>query len=279
MPDSIPGDDTPDFDWNWSDDDTGWVPPGIDPSKPSTARMYDYALGGKDNFAVDREALDHITTVYPVRPVALANRGFLLRAVKVIAESGVRQFLDLGSGIPTSPSVHEVVRAVQPDATVVYVDNDPIVIAHTRARRSVMPGVITLEGDVRDPEEILNAPALRRAVDFSQPVALLFAAVLHFVRPERAPEIVARFRSELAPGSFVVMSLMSTEGMTEEDLKLGDAAYERASSPLYLRTRAQIERLFEGLEILEPGVVNTPKWRADEEEPFGRVLAGVGRVV
>jgi hypothetical protein len=169
--------------------------------------MYDYALGGKDNFEVDRTAVHAVGEIIPeFRDVALANRGFLIRAVETMARQGIEQFIDIGTGIPTSPNVHEIAQQLHPDARVVYVDNDPIVMAHNRALRARRPGVMTLQCDLRSPELIMQNPGVRKHLDFDRPIGLLFVAVLHFVRRDLAVEVVNQYRRSLPAGSYLVIS-------------------------------------------------------------------------
>jgi SAM-dependent methyltransferase len=268
----------PDFDWSWTaDDDADWIPPTIDMSTPSPARMYDYALGGKDNFSVDRDAVDRVAGHFPeFRAVAQANRGFLVRAVHAMAEAGVRQFLDLGTGIPTAPSVHEVASRVLPDCRVVYVDNDPIVMAHTRARQASRPGVGTLMEDLRDPKAVLEHPLVREQLDFDQPVGLILCAVLHFVRRDAAPGILARYGRALAPGSHLAIATACTDGMTAGGIGRIEEVYERSSAPIVFRSRAEVAQLFEGFDLVRPGLTDVTRWRA-RATPLGiRVMAGVG---
>jgi O-methyltransferase involved in polyketide biosynthesis len=189
------------------------VPEGVDVTRPSIARIYDYLLFGKDNFAVDRAAAEKLMeSRLDPRRLALANRGFLGRAVRFLARHGVSQFLDLGSGLPTSPSVHEVARDVAPATRVVYVDHDPIVVAHNDALLATRDGVITIRADVRDPDAVLGHDALAACIDFGQPVAVLLLGVLHFIScDEDAPGIIARFRERLAPGSYLAVSIGTSD--------------------------------------------------------------------
>lgn len=209
-----PRDGEPEVDWAWTNDESSWIPPEIDTEKPSPARMYDYALGGKDNFEVDRQAVGAIGELVPgFREVALANRGFLVRVVEALTALGVDQFIDLGTGIPTTPNVHEVAQRARPDARVVYVDNDPIVMAHNRALRSRRPGVLTLQCDLRQPASILDNPEVRAHLDFNRPIGLLLVAVLHFVRRDLAVEVVNTYRRALPAGSYLAISTASADGM------------------------------------------------------------------
>ena len=241
------------------------VPEGVDASRPSIARIYDYLLYGKDNFAADRTAAEKLmeSRLEP-RRLALANRGFLLRSVRFLAEQGIAQYLDLGSGLPTSPNVHEVAREIVPGARVVYVDHDPIVVAHNDALLATRDGVITIRGDVRQPEAILAHRALASCIDFEQPVAVLLLSVLHFISQEEdAPGIIARFRERMAPGSYLAISIGTSDGADPEMLAEATQTYARARMPFTLRSRAQIMDLFDGFELVEPGVVSLPEWRPD----------------
>ncbi|MCO5992271.1 SAM-dependent methyltransferase [Actinoallomurus rhizosphaericola] len=259
-----------------ADDDR--VSTAIDVTVPSSARMYDYALGGKDNYAVDRETADRIFAAFPaLRELVVANRGFLQRAVRFVAEQGVRQFVDLGAGIPTSPNVHEIAREVHPDARVVYVDHDPIVAAHSRALRADGDAVTVIEADIRRPDDVLAALEDKKVIDFDEPVGILFIDVLHFITDEEDPAgIVARFRDRFAPGSHLVLSIACRDGVDPESTAKVTAAYQNATTPLIPRTREQIEPLFAGFELVPPGLVSMACWRADGPEIPGG-LAGVAR--
>lgn len=203
------------------------VPEGVDVTRPSIARIYDYLLFGKDNFAADRAAAEKLMqSRLDPRRLALANRAFLRRAVRFAAQQGISQFLDMGSGLPTSPSVHEVARDVTPGARVVYVDHDPIVVAHNDALLATRDGVITVRADVRDPEAVLGHPALTGCIDFGLPVAVLLLSVLHFIGPdEDAPGIVARFRERMAPGSYLLVSIGTSDGADPEMLAEATTTY------------------------------------------------------
>jgi len=241
------------------------VPEGVDVTRPSIARIYDYLLFGKDNFAADRAAADELMqSRLDPRRLALANRGFLRRAVRFFTGQGVSQFLDLGSGLPTSPNVHEVARDVIPDARVVYVDHDPIVVAHNDALLATRDGVITVREDVRDPDALLGNGALGRCIDFSRPVAVLLLGVLHFIScDEDAPGIIASFRERMAPGSYLAISLGTSDGADPEMLANATETYAGARMPFTLRSRAQIMDLFKGFDLVEPGLVSLPDWRPD----------------
>ena len=271
------GDGEQDYDWGWSKERTDWVVPEIDTTKPSSARIYDYALGGKDNFAADREAYAVMVESFPDYPnLARANRGFLVRAVEFMAEAGVEQFIDLGTGIPTAPNVHEIAQRIRPEAKVVYVDNDPIVMAHNRARRAAWPGVITVQRDIREPDTILGDAAVKKFIDFDRPIGLLMVAVLHFVGKNLTVPIMSRFRTAMAPGSYLAASVATSEGLDMSALGDADDVTQRASLPFTLRTRAQIEQIFDGFELVEQGVVDVSQWRNDGEPLSISNLAGVG---
>jgi hypothetical protein len=261
------------------------VPDGIDVTVPSVARMYDYLLGGKDNFAADREAAAKLVSLVPdAQKVARDNRDFMVRAVRVLAEAGVSQFIDLGTGIPTSPNVHEIARKVTPGARVIYVDHDPVVLAHSRALLATDDGVIAVKADFRDSAEVLADPGVIRLIDFSQPVAVLLLSVLHFIGDDEDPGgIVAGFRERLGPGSYLVISAITSEHMREKIAEGARDLYRAARTPAVARSREQIQEYFTGFEMQPPGLVNTADWRPDPDtdtRPAGvRMLAGVGKKV
>ncbi|MEU3959599.1 SAM-dependent methyltransferase [Streptomyces buecherae] len=237
--------------------------PGIDTSRPHPARMYDYYLGGKDNYEIDREAAERVIAMAPeARPSARANRQFLLRAVQHAVRQGVRQIIDIGTGIPTSPNTHEAARQIAPDVRVAYVDNDPIVATHAEARLTNTPGVGFLLADARQPRHILDHSTVRKLIDFDQPVAVLLLAVLHFVKDEEDPAgIVAALRDALPAGSFLVLS----HGTGDFHRAGADASevYRAATASLHLRDRPAVEALFAGFDLLEPGVVQASRWRPE----------------
>jgi hypothetical protein len=244
------------------------APAGIDVSTPLGARVYDYILGGKDNFAVDRLAGEAILAAAPdSRLLARGQRAFLVRVVRTMAQAGIRQFIDLGTGIPTSPSVHEAARSVDPAARVVYVDYDPMVVVHNRALLATDPGVATVQADIRQPEKILADPDLRDLIDFDQPVGVLMLAVIHNISDRDDPAgIVGRFHEEMAPGSHIAISQFSPDGDPQATAQL-EAVYRDTPWPLTLRDQDQIERLFTGFELLPPGVVEVQLWRPDAGDP------------
>jgi hypothetical protein len=243
------------------------VPQGIDTSVAHPARMYDYYLGGKDHFAADRAAADKILAVAPeTRLLVREGRRFLRRAVRFAAEQGMTQFLDIGTGLPTEGSVHEVAQAVRPDARVAYVDNDPIVLAHARALMSGDPrGRITYtHADAREPDKVIGAAEVREVIDFDQPVAVVLAMLLHFIRDEEDPAgIVARLREAMAPGSLLIVSHVTYR--SEELKHLAEEVYERTSSPVVPRTAEEIAALLTGFDLVDPGLVRIPLWRPDPD--------------
>ena len=259
-----------------------WAPPGVDVTVASPARVYDYFLGGKDNFAVDRRVGDEVIARIPeARPALRANRRFLQRAVRYMAEQGIDQFIDLGTGIPTAGPVHEIARRVHPRARVVYVDNDPIVFAHNQALLRT-DDVIAIKHDIREPDSILDDPRLRDLIDLDRPVGVLFVAVLHFITDAEDPYgIVARFREAMARGSHLAVSHDTSEGRDPAVVAAVEEVYE-ATAPIIFRGRAAIGRFFDGFELVEPGLVHPPEWRPDspsEVETAGRewLYAGVAR--
>ena len=260
------------------------VPEGVDSSIPSVARIYDFLLGGKDNYAVDRAAAQKFIELIPEAPrIARANRDFLVRSVRFLAQAGVGQFIDLGAGIPTSPNVHEVARQVRPDARVVYVDHDPVVLAHDRALLATDDQVAVVQADLREPAAVLGDPGLTGLIDFGQPVAVLLLSVLHFVSDEEGPaQIVAGYRDRLPSGGYLVMSVGSSENIQDEETgqRLSDL-YRTAGTPIVGRPTEQVRGWFDGCELVEPGLVPLAQWRPDtlaEARPTRIfILAGVGR--
>jgi hypothetical protein len=246
--------------------------PEIDTSRPHPARMYDYYLGGKNHFAADREAADKwLANVPSGRVGPRENRAFLSRAVRYLAaEAGIRQFLDIGTGLPTTNNVHEVAQAVAPSSRVVYVDNDPMVLAHARALLTSAPEGRTayIHGDLRNPAEILSSPVTREVLDFSQPIALLIVATLHFIPDEDKPaDIIATLLDALPSGSYLVASHVSME---HNPVMIGNAvrAYREAGLPAQARNSDEFARLaFAGLELVPPGVVIASEWRPEGAGP------------
>jgi hypothetical protein len=257
--------------------DQGFPAERIDTSRPHPARMYDYYLGGKDNYEVDREAAQRVVDVLPdIIPAARANREFLHRAVRFLAESGIRQFVDIGTGIPTSPNTHQVAQAVDPGARVAYVDNDPIVATHAGARLTGAGNTGFFLGDLRDPQSVLDHPTLGKLIDLGEPVGLLLVAVLHFVKDEEDPAgIVAALRQALPEGSYLVLSHATADfhaGSLPEVFKV----YDKATATLNTRPHAAVEALFAGFELLEPGLVQVPSWRPDGDPPTADEIRRIG---
>ncbi|MGY0071376.1 SAM-dependent methyltransferase [Streptomyces sp. QTS137] len=263
-----------------------WAPRSIDITVPSVSRMYDYYLGGSHNFEVDREAARRAMEFMPGLPkVMQANRGFLRRAVRFAAGEGVTQFLDIGSGIPTFGNVHEVAQAAAPGARVVYVDHDPVAVAHSQAVLEGNGNAAVVAADLRKPQEILGSYEVGRLIDPNRPVALLLVAVLHFVDDAEDPyAAVAQLRDALAPGSMLMLTHASYEGIPLSPERAGGAVdvYKDIRNPLIMRSRDEIARFFEGYDMVEPGLVPMPKWRPDtapeDEDPYAfSAYAGVGR--
>jgi hypothetical protein len=240
----------------------------IDTSVPHSARVYDYWLGGKDNFEVDRQVANATSAASPGVPQgARDNRAFLGRAVRFIAEQGVRQFLDIGTGIPTQGNVHEVAQSVTPDARVVYVDNDPIVMTHARAllRGSPEGETVYIEADLRDPGSILRHPDVRATIDFTQPIGLVIVGTLMFIKDSDDPiSLVKRFTDPLPGGSYLAISHVTAD-FNPGPVNASARAYNTGPTPFTPRTGAQIARFFEGFDLVEPGLVKIFDWRPDEE--------------
>jgi hypothetical protein len=244
----------------------------IDTSVPNVARVYDYWLGGKDNFAADREAAERSAKAVPQLPwLARENRKFLGRAVRFCARAGITQFLDIGSGLPTMENVHEVAGQAAEDPRVVYVDNDPVVISHARALLST-PRTAAARGDLTQPAEILDAPEVRHLVDFDQPVALLVVAILHFIPDEAGPAAaMVRLRDAMAPGSYLVISHVEmspdhgvgVQPRSQTARDLGEAQKGTPWAPV--RTREEIAAFFGDLTLVEPGLVDVWDWRPDSD--------------
>jgi hypothetical protein len=251
--------------------DAEWVPKGIDPTRAHPARRYNYWLGGKDNFAVDRESADIVASAFPtVALSARENRKFLQRVVPFLArESGISQFLDIGTGLPSAGNVHEIAQSIDPSARIVYVDNDPIVLVHARALLTSSPEGRTayVDADLRRPEEILADPELRRTLDFSRPVALMLVASMHFILDEDDPYGIVRTLLEpLAPGSHLVMTHATNDYLTPEQQAASVETNRRSGVPFQLRSTEEFTRFFEGLEVLPPGIGSVVNWRPVEPE-------------
>ena len=261
-----------------------WAPEDVDVDRPSAARVYDYFLGGAHNFAVDRQLADAIAGMTPnIGDTMRANRAFLRRVVRFLTDQGIGQFLDVGSGIPTVGNVHEVAQQSDPQARVVYVDNDPVAVSHSRAILAGDPRSAVVQADARDTDRILGDPQTRRLLDLDRPVAVLVLGVLHFVPDADDPAgVVARLRDAVAPGSHVALVNVTYEDQPPEVIEAQKLS-GRTGTPIFLRSRAELLAQFDGLSLVEPGLVHLPLWRPDspldvDEHPerFG-ALAGVGR--
>lgn len=262
----------------------------INTSVPNPARIYDYLLGGKDNYPADREVAEQLIAIAPVtRDVVWDNRAFLRRVVRFLTEeAGIRQFIDLGSGLPTHGNVHEVAQAIEPDARVVYVDNDAMVVTHSRALLA-NDKTLAIQADLREPDAILGHPELRELIDFDQPIALLLVAILHFIPDDQDPlGIVGRFRDALPTGSYLAISHSTRDVPVRPDMSAAEMAemgarverlYQLTTASLVTRTRSQVERFFDGFDLLDPGLVEIQLWRPDDQGSMlpGGFYGGVGR--
>ncbi|MEU6100609.1 SAM-dependent methyltransferase [Streptomyces flaveolus] len=263
-----------------------WAPRSIDISVPSVSRIYDFYLGGSHNFEVDREAARRAMEFLPGLPkIMQANRAFMRRAVRFAAQEGIDQFLDIGSGIPTHGNVHEVARAARPGARVVYVDHDPVAVAHSQAVLEGAEDADVVAADLLKPQDILTSPQVEGLIDLNRPVALLLVAILHFVEDTDDPcAAVAELSDALAPGSLLVLTHASYEGIPLPAERAGGAVdvYKDIRNPLIMRSRDEIARFFEGYDMVEPGLVPMPRWRPEtapeDEDPYAfSGFAGVGR--
>ena len=248
-------------------------------SRPNIGRVYDYWLGGKDNLRVDREIGARVAQAQPlVVAGARANRAFVRRAVEFLAASGIDQFIDLGCGLPTAENVHEIAGRVTPGARVVYVDNDPVVLVHARALLADTGRTIVVEGDVRDPEAVLAVPELRAHLDLARPVAVVMAAILHFVTEDPA-RIVAAFRDVMVAGSALVVSHVVDDGDSSVDVatRKGAEIYCETTAPFIVRTRDQVAGWFDGFDLVPPGLVVADAWRrTGNGRTTAPIVAGVG---
>ncbi|HEX6498283.1 MAG TPA: SAM-dependent methyltransferase [Micromonosporaceae bacterium] len=242
---------------------------GVDIDRPSASRVYDYLLGGSHNFAVDRAVAEQALSHMPqVATIARENRAFLRRAVRFLVAQGMRQFLDIGSGITTVGTVHEVAQADAPDTRVCYVDVDPIAVAHSQAILADNPQALIIDGDLREPGEILANPELRGLLDLSRPVGVLLVAVLHFIADaDRPADLVRQVTAPLASGSYVVVTHASwPTGDIPDDVAAAQSSYRRTGTPLVLRSRDEILGMLGDLEVVEPGIVPLAAWRPEGGE-------------
>jgi SAM-dependent methyltransferase len=246
--------------------------PEIDVTRPHPARTYDYWLGGKNHFAADRAVADRVITAIPIQAIARENRKFLGRAVRYLtAEAGIRQFLDIGSGLPATGNVHEVAQAVAPESHVVYVDNDPLVLTHARALLASAPEGRTsyIQADLRDPASILASPQCRQTLDFSQPVALVLCAVLHFLADSDDPAaIVKTLLDALPPGSYLVASHATSEHLPPAENEEALRSWQTSGITFQQRDSGDFARLaFAGLTLIPPGVALVSEWRPGGDAP------------
>jgi hypothetical protein len=245
---------------SWTREDLEW-------NRPNIARMYDYFLGGAHNFAVDREAAQRAAAIYPELPLILqVNRGFLRRAVAFLANQGIKQFLDIGSGIPTAGNVHEVAQAIHVDARVVYVDIDPVVVLHSEAILQDNPLAVSVQGDVRQVGQILEDPLVHRMLDFNQPLAVLLISILHFVPDEEAFAAVRTLREALPPGGYLALTHASADNLPPEARDSLQRFWDSTRNRMFFRSRSQQAEFFEGLELIDPGLVHIPLWHPDTPE-------------
>ena len=245
------------------------------PDIPSAARIYDYLLGGKDNYPADRAAAESMIARLPNMRLAVRwNRDFLRRVVRyLVADAGIRQIIDFGAGLPTRGNTHEIALQACPQARVVYVDHDPVVLAHARNMLHNVPGTAVIERDLTEPEQVLADPALRELIDFSQPAALLFLSVLDFIADDDDPAgLIARLLAPFPAGSHVAISHATPD--TVPEVSYVEQVFKEATEQAHVRSRDQVARLVAGLEIIEPGLVWPPEWRPDPGEPRPASVAG-----
>jgi O-methyltransferase involved in polyketide biosynthesis len=277
--------------------DPAFVPEGVDLERPNAARIYDWFLGGEANWAIDREFGARAVATFPmIKTIARVGRDFLGRGVKHLAGHGVRQFLDLGSGVPTVGNVHEVADSVNPGSRCVYVDNEPVAVAHSQLlleRDGDLSRHAVLHGDLRNPADIWKRALETRVLDPRQPIGLIMVGVLYFLGPDdKAQEVVATYRNLLPSGSYLLSSHLTNDGVSAEgddgDREQIRRQYQKSSTPFHYRTREEFTRFFDGFELVEPGVVWLPDWHPEEAEStaneriahdpaFVGALGGLGR--
>jgi SAM-dependent methyltransferase len=247
----------------------------IDTSRPSVARMYDYFLGGKDNFQVDRDAVaSSPEPLADIRQVVQANRAFLRRAVRYMTGQGIRQFLDIGSGLPTQQNTHQVAQESTPNARVVYVDNDPVVLAHGRALLATDAHTTVAAADMRSPTDVLEHPETLSLIDFTEPVGVLMLAMIHFLADEDRPRVMSHLRDALAPGSYLAATHITRDGRSPEVVAQIESIYANTPTPMYLRTHAEIARFFDGFDLIDPGLVTLDAWRPDPQDHAPKATGG-----
>jgi len=244
--------------------------------------MYDYFLGGGHNFAIDREAAEQLFKLFPDLPlVSRANRAVLRRAVQFLVDQGINQFLDIGSGIPTAGNVHEVAQRANPDARVVYVDVEPVAVAHSQAILQGVPNTVAIKGDARRPEEVIDHPQVQQQLDWNQPMGVLLLALLHFVPDDaEATHIVRALREAMSSGSYLVITHATTEQIDEGGRQKVEQLYRKATSPFHFRTRDQIAQFFEGFTLVRPGLVRPWQWHPEPTDTIHTkwLYAGVAEI-
>ncbi|MDN3262826.1 SAM-dependent methyltransferase [Streptomyces sp. CSDS2] len=259
-----------------------WIPDGMDRGVASAARAYDYLLGGTHHFEADRKLAEQVLSVLPANVMARQNRDYLQRVVRFLVDSGIRQFIDLGSGLPVMGNVHEVAQQLDPECRVIYVDNEPASVAHSELILSGAAHTAIVEADVREVTAVLNADATRRLIDFSRPVGLLMLGVTQFLHDEDDPwAITSAYREALPSGSFLALSCFTWDNDPETMRNTIEMFRKSGRSPIVPRTRAEVIRLIGDLELLDPGLVFTPQWRPDavsgDSEERSNLYAGVAR--
>jgi len=260
--------------------------PDVPLDKPSPARMYDYFLGGYHNFEIDRRAAEQMLAIFPDTPLIMrANRAFLRRAVSFLSAQGIDQFIDIGSGIPTVGSVHEITHRINPAARIVYVDIDPIAVIHSEAILKDVPNTAVIQADARQTTQLLAHPEVQRLLDFSRPVAVLLVALLHFITDDDdAKRMVRAFREALPSGGYLTISHATSGNMPSDVMEAGKKVYERSTNPVIARSRSRIAAFFESFDLVEPGLVYVPLWLPEgpedlliDEPERSSNFGGVGR--
>jgi SAM-dependent methyltransferase len=246
---------------------TNWVPTSVDLEKPSAARIYDYVLGGNHNFAVDRGLADRLLQMQPeLRHTAITNRAFLRRAVLFMLENGIRQFLDLGSGIPTVGNVHEIAQQTDPEARVVYVDYEHVAVAHSQLLLDGNPRAAMVQADITRPKGVLGHTDTQRILDFSQPIGLLAVTIGHYIRPDQDPNAVfAAYRDALAPGSFLALTHVTYDFQILKTDAV-DEVTQNSQNDIVPRTKAEISEFFGDFELVEPGLATPSTWRPETDD-------------
>jgi hypothetical protein len=266
--------------------ESDWVPHEVQLDRPSVARMWDYYLGGAHNFAIDRQAAEQIMRLHPDMPlVAQVTRAFLRRVVRFLLGQGIDQFLDIGAGIPTVGSVHEIAQQFTPKARAVYVDHDPVAVAHSQAILRGSTTAVAIRADARRPEEIVGHPIAREVLDCDRPIGVLAIAIFHFIPDDAELLSIIRVLSDaIASGSYLALTHASADTLDKVSAEQGEEFYKRASAPFHFRSRDRVARLFQGFELIDPGLVFIPLWRPEGSDDLmlddpDRIAnyAGVGR--